>query len=161
MIFDLDPPRAAGPLRIGATGHDTVEILKQLGTLTFLCRTAGSPPAWGVDRPSGLFIGAYFDVDDHLEAIQFGRPDSTDDTVIYNGINVFELPAGELLGILRARTSIIEVEEEDGSSFLAPDLHLTLWQPPVPTGPDDIDNRFIMSILLSKSLETDKVKPVP
>jgi hypothetical protein len=27
MIFELHPPRAAGPLRIGATGHDTVEIL--------------------------------------------------------------------------------------------------------------------------------------
>jgi hypothetical protein len=34
-----------------------------------------------VDRPSGLFTGAHFDADDHLEAIQFGRPDTTDDTV--------------------------------------------------------------------------------
>jgi hypothetical protein len=63
--------------------------------------------------------------------------------------------------VLRARTSIIEVEEQDGSSFLAPDLHLTLWQPPDPAGPDDIDNSFIMSIRLSKTPGTDKIKPAP
>jgi hypothetical protein len=63
--------------------------------------------------------------------------------------------------VLRARTSIIEVDEENGLSFLAPELHLTLWQPPEPTGPDDIDNRFIISIRLGKTPYTDKIKPVP
>ena len=98
MNFDLHPPQAAGPLRIGATGHDTVEILRQLGTLRLLCRTHGRRPGWGVDRPSGLFISTLFDADDHLEAIQFGRPDSTDDTVTYDGLDVFTTPAANLMG---------------------------------------------------------------
>lgn len=46
MIFELHPPQAAGPLRIGATGHDTVEILKQLGVPQVLCRTPRRRPAW-------------------------------------------------------------------------------------------------------------------
>jgi hypothetical protein len=56
MIFELHPPRAAGPLRIGATGHDTVEILKRLSTPQVLCRTPGSRPAWAVHRLSGLTL---------------------------------------------------------------------------------------------------------
>jgi hypothetical protein len=74
MIFDLHPPEAAGPLRIGATGSHTMEVLKHLGDPLVLCRIPGSRPAWGVHRPSGLFIGTFFDVDDRVETIQLGRP---------------------------------------------------------------------------------------
>jgi hypothetical protein len=48
MNFELHPPQAAGPLRIGATGQDTVEILRHLGTPLVLCRTHGR-------RPGGAF----------------------------------------------------------------------------------------------------------
>jgi hypothetical protein len=85
MIFELHPPQAAGPLRIGAAGHDTVEILTQLGPPQVFCRTPESRPAWGVHRPSGLFIVAYFDADDRLEAIEFGRPAGKDDTITHDG----------------------------------------------------------------------------
>jgi hypothetical protein len=85
------------PLRIGAAGHDTVEILKQLGAPQLFCRTPGSWPAWGVHHPSGLFIGAYFDADDRLEAIQFGRPAGKDDTITYDGLDVFTTPATDLI----------------------------------------------------------------
>ena len=135
MIFEIHPPEAAGPLRIGAGGHDTFQTLKQLGVPLVLCPIPGSRAAWGVHRPSGLFIATFFDADNRLETIQFGRPNSNDDTVTYEGINVFGLPAGELLDVLRTRANIVETDEEDGSSFLAPDLHLTLWQPPDPAGP--------------------------
>jgi hypothetical protein len=159
MIFELRPPEAAGPLLICATGSHTMAVLNQLGDPHVPCRTPGSRPAWGVHRQSGLFIGTFFDGGDRVEAIQLGRPTSSQDTVSYDSINVFALPAGDLLDILRARTNIVEVEEEDGSSFLAPDLHLNLWRPPVPARPDDIDNRFIMSIRLTKHLDAYKIKP--
>ena len=85
MIFELHPPQAAGPLRIGAAGHDTVEILTRLGPPQVFFRTPESRPAWGVHRPSGLFIVAYFDADDRLEAIEFGRPAGKDDTITHDG----------------------------------------------------------------------------
>ena len=103
MIFELHPPQAAGPLRIGAAGHDTVEILTQLGPPQVFCRTPESRPAWGVHRPSGLFIVAYFDADDRLEAIEFGRPAGKDDTITYDGLDVFTTPAADLITQLRQR----------------------------------------------------------
>ena len=75
------PPDAAGPLRIGAAADDTFESLKQLGVPLILCRIPGSWPAWGIHRPSGLFIATFFDADNRLEAIEFGRPNSNDDAV--------------------------------------------------------------------------------
>jgi hypothetical protein len=160
MIFELHPPAAAGPLLIGAPGSDTLEVLKQLGVPLVLCGIGGSRPGWSVHRPSGMVISTYYDATGRVEAIQLSRPASSEDIVSYQDINIFGLPAGELLEMLRSRTAIIELEEEDGSSFLAPNLHLTLWQPPDPAGPDDIDNRFIMSIRLSNP-GPDKIKPSP
>jgi hypothetical protein len=44
MIFELHPPQGAGPLHIGAPGHDVLEILKQLGTPVILCGINGRRP---------------------------------------------------------------------------------------------------------------------
>ena len=150
MIFELHPPRAAGPLRIGAAGHDTVEIIKQLGTPQVLCRTPGSRPAWAVHRPSGLFIAAYVDADDLVEAIEFGRPDGNGDTVSYAGIDVFTTPAADLITQLRQRTTIDVEEEEDGHAFTAPSLLLSLWRPVTPQSPDDQEGRFFESVLIAR-----------
>jgi hypothetical protein len=120
MIFELHPPQAAGPLRIGTTGHDIVEILKQLGAPQLLCRTQQSQPAWAVHRPSGLFISTYFDTDDRLEAIEFGRPDGKNDTITYDGLDVFTTPAADLITQLRQHTTVHQ--EENGHAFTAPSL---------------------------------------
>src|SRR5215831_4907000 len=112
MIFELHPPQAAGPLRIGATEHDNTELLKQLGTLTVLCGINGRRHGWGVHRPSGLFIGAFFDSDDCLEAIEFGRPAGNGDAITYDGLNVFTTPAADLVAQLRQH-AIINVESEE------------------------------------------------
>jgi hypothetical protein len=149
MNFELRPPQAAGPLRIGATGRDTVEILRQLGTPLVLCRTHGRRPGWGVHRPSGPFIGAYFDADDRLEAIEFGRPDGNDDTITYDGLDVFTTPAADLITQLRQRTTIHVEAEEDGHFFTAPSLHLSLWLV-TPESPDEQEGRFFGSVLIAR-----------
>lgn len=150
MIFELHPPRSTGPLRIGATGHDTVEILKQLGTPLVLCRTRGRRPGWGVDRPSGLFISTLFDADDRLEAIEFGRPDGNGDAVVYDGIDVFTTPAASLISRLRQRTTVRQEQEEDGHAFTAPSLLLSLWRPVTPQSPQDQEGQFFESVLIAR-----------
>jgi hypothetical protein len=150
MIFDLHPPLSAGPLGIGTTGNDTVEILKQLGTPLVLCRTRGMPPGWGVHRSSGLFISTLFDADNHLEAIEFGRPDGQDDTVAYDGLDVFTTPAADLITQLRQRATVHQEQEEDGHSFIAPSLLLSLWRSGAPEGPDDREDRFFDSVLIAR-----------
>ena len=158
MIFDLRPPDTAGPLRLGATSKDTDRVLHTLGTPLLLCGTAGTRAGWGIERPSGLFVAAWFDTDDRVDTLEFGGPTGAGDVVTYDTIDVFATPADELLDALRARTTVVEIDEEDGSSYLAPDLRLTLWRPPTPAAPDDIDDRFIASIGLSKSIEPHKIK---
>jgi hypothetical protein len=150
MIFELHPPQSAGPLRIGATGHDTLETLKQLGDPLVLCRTAGRKPAWGVHRSSGLFICAYFDADDQLEAIEFGRPEETDDTVMYDGLDVFSAPAADLVAQLQLRSNVHEEADEDGHTFTAPSLLLSLWRPVTPESPDDQEGRFFASVVIAR-----------
>lgn len=147
MNFELHPPQAAGPLRIGAAGHDTVEILKQFGDPEVFCRTAGSRPAWGVHRPSGLFIITYFDANDRLEAIEFGRPESKDDAVTYDGLDVFTTPTAGLITQLRQHCTVHE--EEDGHAFTAPGLLLSLWRPVTQRSPDDQEGRFFESVLIA------------
>jgi hypothetical protein len=150
MIFELHPPIAAGPLRIGGGGHETVEILKQFGTPLVLCRTEGKAPGWGVHRPSGLFIGTFFDADHHVEAIEFGRPDGTDDIITYDGLGIFTTPAADLISRLRQRCVIHDEEEEGGHAFIAPSLLLSLWRPVTAESPDDQEGRFFESVLIAR-----------
>jgi hypothetical protein len=147
VIIVLRPPDAAGPLRIGATGQDTVDTLRQLGDPQVLCRTPDSRPAWAVHRPSGLFISAYFDADDRVEAIEFGRGDA-DDAVTYNGLDVFTTPATDFITQLRRHTTVYE--EEDGHSFTAPELLLAFWRSTTPETPDDTDGRYFEGVLLAR-----------
>jgi len=149
MIFELRPPEAAGPLRINEPAGDTMEILKGLGTPMFLCRPHGSPPGWGVQRSSGLFISALFDQDGHLEAIEFGRPEATDDIVTYDGLDVFTTPVEDIIARLRHAGAVHEEEEEDGQAFTAPGLFLSLWRS-TPESPDDQESPFFESVLIAR-----------
>jgi len=148
VIFELQPPEGAGPLFIGATGNHIVEVLKQFGVPQLFCRTQGSRPAWAVQRPSGLFIGTYFDADDRLEAIEFGRPHGKNDAVTYDGHYVFTTPMADLVTHLRRRTAVYQ--EENGHAFTAPGLLLSLWRPTVPDSPDDEEGRFPESVLVAR-----------
>jgi hypothetical protein len=87
VIIELRPSQGAGELWLGASGPDTVEVLKRLGNPEVLCRVPQDRPGWGILRRSGLSIGTYFDSNDRLNAIEFGRmafwrptvPESPDD----------------------------------------------------------------------------------
>lgn len=104
----------------------------------------------GVHRPSCLFISTLFDADDHLEAIEFGRPQRTDDTVTYDGHDVFTTPAAGLITRLRQHTTVHREQEEDGHAFTAPSLLLSLWRPVTPQSPDDQEGRFCESVLIAR-----------
>lgn len=151
MIIVLCPPDVAGVLRIGATGEDIWDTLRQFGDPLVLCGIAGRRPGCGVDRPSGLFIGAYFDVHDRVEALEFGRPrDNNEDAVTYNGLDVFTMPAANLVMQLRRHTAVEEEDDEDGHTVTAPDLFLSFWRPPTAETPDDEDGPFFQSVRLAR-----------
>jgi hypothetical protein len=162
MIIILRPPDVAGPLRIGATGQDTVDTLRQLGDPLVLCGIAGRRPGWGVDRPSGLYISTDFDVHHRVEAIEFGRPaDNTEDAVTYNGLNVFTTPAADLVTQLRRHTAVEEEDDEDGHTVTAPNLHLSFWRPPTAEIPADEDGTFFQRVRLARHGHYQEVPTYP
>ncbi|MEU5262122.1 hypothetical protein [Amycolatopsis sp. NPDC021455] len=151
LVIRLRPPGAAGPLRIGATGEETLETLRRLGEPVVLCGFRGGRPGWGVERPSGMSIDCHFDESGRVEAIRLGSPDETD-AVIYEGLDLFRTPADEVVAALRARTAV--TEEENGHTYRAPGLRLALWRPVTPDEPgedgEDWDGRFFATVLLAR-----------
>jgi hypothetical protein len=147
VIIDLRPPHGAGELSIGASGPDIVEALQRLGDPEVLRRTRQDHPGWCVRRDSGLFIATYFDGDDRVNAIEFGRPEDPSDVITYLGLDLFATPAADLLEQLREHTALDE--GEDGYALTAPDLLLAFWRPTVPESPDDPEGRFFESVLIA------------
>lgn len=156
MIIDLRPPEAAGPLFIGAAGQEAVEILRRLGEPLVLCGIGGTRAGWGVERPSGLFIGGYFDAQNRVDAIDISRPDNSDDpagsgdAVSYDGLDVFATPAADIVTWLRSRTSLQEEELDDEHRFTAPDLRLTFRRFTTDL-PDGDDGRHFHGLLLGRA----------
>jgi hypothetical protein len=148
MIIELNPPLAAGPLDLAATGDEIIAAMRQFGEPRAFCRVAGDRPGWSVEDPNGLFLSAYFGADDRAIAIEIGRPTNAVVSVIYDGLDVFQTPAADLVEALSRGTRILP--EEDGHLFTAPDLLLSLWRPTAPEGPDDDEGKYFESVLIAK-----------
>jgi hypothetical protein len=149
MIIHLHPPKAAGPLFIGAAGQQALDILRQLGQPLVLCGIGGQKPGWGIERQSGLFIGAYFDTQGRVDAIELSRPDNSDDAVTYDGLDLFTTPPADLVTWLRLHTTLREEELDDGHRFTAPDLHLTLLRFTTDLPDNDPDGCYFHNLLLA------------
>ncbi|WP_280449139.1 hypothetical protein [Nocardia brasiliensis] len=125
MDFELDPPRGVGPLHIGMVCSDAVAALQSLGNAD--ATSECDSPRQYIFRSSGLMICTECS-DNRLLAVELGRPETDADTVHFQGVDVFGLPAREVVERLRQRVSI-EPAQDDPASFVAPDLLLSLWRP--------------------------------
>ncbi|MGW1735916.1 hypothetical protein [Streptomyces sp. NPDC001999] len=125
MDFDLAPPTGVGPLRIGMTRHAANTALDSLRDLSALSESDQS--GQHVFRPSGLMISIHC-MCDRLEAIELGRPSAQTDRVLFQGVDVFALPAREVVRRVGEYTSV-EEDPDDAGSFIAQDLLLSFWRP--------------------------------
>ncbi|RPF25154.1 hypothetical protein EDD96_7232 [Streptomyces sp. Ag109_G2-6] len=106
-------------------------------------------PGQHVFRPSGLMIGISC-VRDQLEAVELGRPSSAVDTVRFADVDVFGLPALEVVRRMRERTTIL-ADPEDPASFVAPDLLLSFWRPfAADDDPKEEQGHYFSSVLLAR-----------
>ncbi|MFH9983360.1 hypothetical protein ACH4ND_29890 [Streptomyces sp. NPDC017179] len=125
MDFDLAPPTGVGPLRIGMTRHAANTALYSLREVSAVAES--DRPGQHVFRPSGLMISIHC-VRDMLEAIELGRLSTQTDRVLFQGVDVFTLPAREVVRRVSEITSIKE-DPDDTGSFIAQDLLLSFWRP--------------------------------
>lgn len=147
MDFDLAPPTGVGPLRIGMTQQSANAAMDSLRDLSAV--SASDRPGQHVFRPSGLMISIHC-TRDMLEAIEFGRPSTQTDRVVFRGLDVFALPARELVQRM-GECTLIEADPDDPASFVASDLLLSFWRPfAADDEPEEEQGYFFSSVLLAR-----------
>lgn len=147
MDFDLAPPTGVGPLQIGMTRQSANAAMDSLRDLSAV--SASDRPGKHVFRPSGLMISIHC-TRDMLEAIEFGGPSTQTDRVVFRGLDVFALPARELVQRMGECTSI-EADPDDPASFVASDLLLSFWRPfAADDEPEEDQGYFFSSVLLAR-----------
>lgn len=147
MDFDLAPPIGVGPLRIGMTRQSANTVLDSLRGLSAVSES--DRPGQHVFRPSGLMISIHC-TRDMLEAVELGRPSTQTDRVIFRGLDVFAIPARELVQRMGEYTSI-EADPDDPASFIASDLLLSFWRPfAADDEPEEEQGYYFNSVLLAR-----------
>ncbi|AZP22778.1 hypothetical protein EJC51_46100 [Streptomyces aquilus] len=147
MDFDLAPPNGVGPLRIGMDRQSANAALDSLRDLSAV--SASDRPGQHVFRPSGLMISIHC-TRDMLEAIELGRPSAPTDRVIFRDLDVFAIPARELVQRMGEYTSI-EEDPDDPASFVASDLLLSFWRPfAADDAPEEEQGYYFSSVLLAQ-----------
>jgi hypothetical protein len=147
MHFELAPPTGVGPLRIGMSRRDANSALESLREPTAV--SASDRTGQHIFRPSGLMISVGC-ARDLLEAVELGRPSSPADAVVFRGIDVFALPARDVVTRM-SEISTIVAAEDDPASFVAPDLLLSFWRPfQGDDDPEDEQGYYFNSVLLAR-----------
>jgi hypothetical protein len=133
MDLELEPGKGVGPVRLGMTADEAKAALETLGPLE---QTALGEVA--MTMPNGLRISLSFGVAgptrQRVDGIEVWRS-CEHDRVHFRGIDVFNLPAAEVLEKINSHTPLIEYEE--GSSYAANDLFLALWRPFADDDPEE------------------------
>ncbi|MFI8086659.1 hypothetical protein ACIF6L_38480 [Kitasatospora sp. NPDC086009] len=146
MDFDLAPPNGVGPLRIGMDRQSANAALDSLRDLSAVSES--DRPGQHVFRPSGLMISIHC-TRDRLEAIALGRPAAPTDRVIFRGLDVFAIPARELVQRMSEYTPI-EADPDDPVSFVASDLLLSFWRSfAADDEPEEERGYYFSSVLLA------------
>lgn len=143
MEFQLDPPRGVEHLRLGMTADTARAALSELGQLNL--------PGHGqfyAHRPSCMGISVGFGTGGQVNSIEIWRPDA-DDTVHYQDLDLFGLPALQVAAELSRRTLLVPAD--DDASFTAPELLLALWRPfAADDDPEEEQGYYFSSVLVAR-----------
>jgi hypothetical protein len=82
--------------------------------------------------------------------VELGRPHHGADVVTFRGIDVFGLPAREVVNRLAAQVAVV-ADTDDPASFVAPDLLLSFWRPfEADDDPAEEQGYYFSSVLLAR-----------
>ena len=148
VSLHLPPPIEAAGVPLGSSRSDALRHCLALGEPSEFRRDGEARSSLVTTRASGLSVFVYFDPDDLVEAVEFGRPDNGEDVVSYDGLDIFGTTADELIDRLTQHERI-QVSEH-GRSVSAPDLLLALWRRVLPEHSADEDGRYFESVLMAR-----------
>lgn len=145
MDLVIDPPRGVGPLRIGMTFVEGVELLHSLDGYRPPSPGHNSPPGFA-HYESELTISLSPDRDGRVKAIELYRPER-DVTVLFGDISVFGTSADV---VIRRLSDVTRLEvEDDGAYVVAPDLLLALGRPFRSDSADEPEGWYFESVLVA------------
>ncbi|MFE3181805.1 hypothetical protein ACFXKR_13140 [Streptomyces violascens] len=147
MNFELVPPIGVGPLQIGMSRENANSALDSLRDAREV--SAADQAGQHIFRPSGLMISIGC-MHGRLESVELGRPSARSDVVRFRGIDVFGLPAREVVRRM-AEVTPIEPADDESASFVAPGLLLSFWRPfEADDEPDEEQGYCFSSVLLAR-----------
>ena len=142
----LDPPRGIGRVEIDMQFEQARAELRNIQGYLPPAPQDRQPPGFA-NYASGMSIVVAPDSRNRVRSIEIYRPEDGV-RITYLGIDIFGLPAADVIGLLRTLTG---VESEDGGyHFVAPDLLLALGRETLPEGEWDEEGKYFTSVLLAK-----------
>jgi hypothetical protein len=139
--YQVVPLIGAGPVRLGMT-RDEVRRAMPGNCESF---RKGLDPGLEIDswHESGFQV-FYAESAPVVEYIELSRDSSF--VATYNGVDVFELPADDVVAhVCRAAPFDLD-NSEHGYSFIFPKLQMSLWRPTMPESPEDEEGRVFETI---------------
>ncbi|SDS61152.1 hypothetical protein SAMN05216371_0263 [Streptomyces sp. TLI_053] len=147
MDFELAPPTGIGPLQIGMSREAADVALDSLRDLSSVSES--DRPGQHIFRPSGLMISIHC-TRGLLESVELSRPCDATDCVTFRNVDVFALPAREVVTRMREHTAVHADPDEPGC-FVAPDLLLSFWRPfATDDDPEDEQGYYFTTVLLAR-----------
>ncbi|MFE0633227.1 hypothetical protein ACFW3D_40655 [Streptomyces sp. NPDC058864] len=147
MALELLPPVGVGRLRIGMERRAAADAPASFRDPAALSEP--DRPGQHVFRPSGLMIGVDC-LGGELQAVELGRPHTPADRVLFRGLDVFALPAREVVRRMREHATI-EEDPDEPASFVASDLLLSFWRPfAADDEPGERQGHYFSTVLLAR-----------
>jgi hypothetical protein len=158
MKFELTPHAGAGPVKLGMSRKDIVNILgapeysTEKSTLVFQDLTIPIPSKDGYFNNE---LQITFDENGKADFIEFSGRGAKHTTVCFNGVNVFRTSAPDLLRIINeiTKTEYDKDEQEIPYSYVFRDLDLAVWRQVIPDMdesqniiPESDDGRYFWTI---------------
>jgi len=124
LRFDLLPLESAGPIKLGIPRHEVASILGLPSKSFKKLATSKHPTDAFLDSCLQVF---YKGDDPIVDYIEFSR--SPQLSVVYKGIDLFQIPAKEMIRRMKDEGDFDCDSEGDPRSLLFPDLSLSFWRP--------------------------------
>jgi hypothetical protein len=141
MQFDIKPLVGIGPVRLGMSCEE-VRLVMGVEPNVFQ-KSQNSQQTADAFHNNGFQV-FYTGEQPTVEYIELSR--DCDFSVFIDGIDVFSMPANELIMNITQKSNFDQNDPELGYSYVFPEWELALWRPVVPENDDENDGRYFSTI---------------
>ncbi len=141
MRFEIVPLAGVGPVLLNMPRSEVPQLMGHLPKS--IRKTPACAYATDAFHNSGFQV-FYAGPEPVVEYIELSRGSGLE--AFFDGVDVFALPAVELVERLSRRTPFDPSDPELGYSYVFPEWELALWRPCLPEGNNDDDGRFFSTV---------------